>query len=163
MRKPLAAGCCALLLASTSLLAANVYRCTDENGNLTFTRQGCPADQAVRVQQVRNPTPGSGKAVPLAKPDTRRQGSSEPSVKPLTVVGEPDDGCGNRITGSVRRNAMISQQIRAGMSRDDIESIFGTPDTVTTRDGQVQYRYTRDKGNTRTISFDEHGCVRGKR
>lgn len=162
MNKLLAAGCCALLFDATPLLAANVYRCADGAGNLTFSQQGCPANQTAQIQEALNPTPSSGKAVPMAKPLAQRKRTKKEATRSLTVVGEQDDGCGNRITGNARRSAMISQQIRPGMTRADVESTFGAPDTVTSRNGQVQYRYS-GKGRTRTISFDEHGCVRGKR
>lgn len=161
MNKLLTASCCALLLITTPALGAPIYRCADEAGNLTFTRQGCPTDQTAQIQEALNPTPSSGKAVPLAKPRKAHK-AVEKETRQLTVVGKPDDGCGNRVTGSTRRNALISQQILPGMTRADIESTFGTPDTVTSRNGQMQYRYSSDKGRTRTVSFDEHGCVRGK-
>lgn len=163
MNKLLAASCCALFFNTTPALATSVYRCVDEAGRLTFSQQGCPVNQTAQIHEALNPTPSSGKAVPMAKPGAQRKLFKEEVIRPLTVVGEQDDGCGNRLTGSARRNAMISQQIRPGMTRADIESIFGTPDTVTSRNGQVQYRYSSNKGRTRTVSFDEHGCVRGKR
>ncbi|MFL9814890.1 DUF4124 domain-containing protein [Stutzerimonas sp. VN223-3] len=163
MNNLLTASCCALLLTATPTFAVNIYRCVDEAGHLTFTRQGCPTNQSGQLQEALNPTPSSGKAVPMAKPKPRRKISHAEPDRSLTVVGIQDDGCGNRVTGSARRHAMISQQALPGMTRADIESTFGTPDTVTGRNGQVQYRYIADKGRTRTVSFDEHGCVRGKR
>lgn len=162
MKTLFVAGCCALLFSTTPAVATSVYRCVDKAGKLTFTNQGCPANQTSEIQRARNPTPSSGKAVPLAQPSAQRKPYNDEANKPLTVVGEKDDGCGNRITGSFRRNAMIRQQIHPGMHRVDVESIFGTPDTVTNRNGQTQYRYSGDKGRTKTISFDEHGCVRGR-
>lgn len=99
----------------------------------------------------------------MAKPKRLRKIDSAENNTQLTVVGEQDDGCGNRITGSARRNAMINQQILPGMTRADIESSLGTPDTITNRNGQAQYRYSGDKGRTKTVTFDEYGCVRGKR
>lgn len=161
MNKLFTVGCCALVLITTPALGARIYRCADDAGNLTFTRQGCPTNQTAHIQEARNPTPSSGKAVPLAKP-RKAHGTVREEARQLTVVGTRDDGCGNRVTGSARRNALISQQILPGMTRSDIESTFGTPDSVTSRNGQVQYRYSNDKGRTRTVSFDEHGCVRGK-
>lgn len=161
MNKQLAATCCALLL-SAPVPAASIYRCIDENGHPTFTRQGCPPRQETEIRQVTNPTPGSGKAVPMAQP--RKPGhDSQRKEAPLTIVGEQDDGCGNRITGSARRNAMINRQSPAGMTRADVESTFGKPDSISSRNGQTQYRYKDNKGHSRSISFDEHGCVLGKR
>ena len=163
MNQLILGSCCALLLSTTPIFAASIYRCSDAAGNLTFTRQGCPADQTAQVQEAVNPTPGSGKAVPLAKPTARRKTRKQESTRSLTVVGTQDDGCGNRITGSVRRDALIKQQVLPGMTSAEIESTFGTPDSINSRNGQMQYRYSSDKGRTRTISFDEHGCVRGTR
>ena len=163
MNKLIAVSCCALLLSTAPTFAASIYRCSDAAGNLTFTRQGCPIDQTAQIQEAANPTPSSGKAVPLAKSKGRRKTSKKESARSLTVVGAQDDGCGNRITGSARRDALIKKQIHPGMTRTDIESTFGTPDTVATRNGQMQYRYSNAKGRTRTVTFDENGCVRGKR
>ncbi|MCQ4259071.1 DUF4124 domain-containing protein [Stutzerimonas stutzeri] len=162
MSKLIAGGFCALLLCATPTLAASIYRCSDADGNLTFTRQGCPINHASQIQEAANPTPGSGKAVPLAKPLKQRKDHADRSPRSLTVVGGQDDGCGNLITGSERRDALIKQQILPGMTRADIESAFGSPDTVTSRNGKVQYRYS-GKGRTRTVSFDQYGCVGGKR
>ncbi len=161
MNKILTASCCALLLITPPALGARIYRCVDEAGNFTFTRQGCPTNQTAEIQEARNPTPSSGKAVPLAKPRKSQKAARE-ETRQLTVVGKQDDGCGNRVTGSTRRNALISRHILSGMTRADIESTFGKPDTVTSRNGQMQYRYSNDKGRTRTVSFDEYGCVRSK-
>lgn len=163
MNKLFIASCCTLILATAPALAANIYRCVDETGNLTFTRQGCPTNQTTQIRTVRNLTPSSGKAIPLAKPRERRKTSKGEPSRELTVVAEQEDGCGNRVTGSARRNAIISQQVLPGMKRSDIDSAFGTPDAVTNRNGQTQYRYINDKARTRTINFDEYGCVRGKR
>lgn len=163
MNKLIAGSCCALLLWANPTLAGSIYRCSDADGNLTFTRHGCAANHAAQTQVIANPTPGSGKAVPLAKPIKRNKSPKDRSSRSLTVVGKQNDGCGNLITRSERRDAVIKQQILPGMTRADIESAFGTPDTVTSRNGKVQYRYSSEKGRTRTVSFDQNGCVGGKR
>tara|TARA_Y100000815_G_scaffold251662_1_gene255307 strand:- start:93 stop:584 length:492 start_codon:yes stop_codon:yes gene_type:complete len=163
MNKLIASSCCVLLLSSAPTSATSIYRCSDSAGNLTFTRQGCPIDHASQIQEAVNPTPSSGKAVPMAKAKKRRKTQKEEPTRGITVVGAHDDGCGNRITGSARRDALIKQQILPGMTRTDIDSTFGTPDTVASRNGRVQYRYSNDKGRTRTVTFDESGCVSGKR
>lgn len=161
MNKLIAGGCCALLFWTTSTIAASIYRCSDADGKLTFTQQGCPTDQAALVQEAANPTPGSGKAVPLAKPVKQRSRRDE-SSRSLTVVGTQDDGCGNLITGTAKREALIKQRVLPGMTRADVESTLGSPDSVTSRNGKVQYRYSSQKGKTRTVSFDQYGCVGGK-
>ncbi|WP_312934770.1 DUF4124 domain-containing protein, partial [Stutzerimonas nitrititolerans] len=47
---------CALLLASPTTHAASVYRCVDETGHVTFTRQGCAPSQTAQMQNAFNPT-----------------------------------------------------------------------------------------------------------
>lgn len=156
---------CAILLCPTPLLASTVFRCEDANGHITFTLQGCPSEQAQHLQDAYNPTPGSGKAVPLAKTSksSRSKNKEKDSASELVVVGEKQDGCGNRVTGSERREAVIKQQIRSGMTREDVESSLGTPDKISHQDDQTRYHYRDQQGNSRQVSFDEAGCVKGKR
>ncbi len=151
-----------LTLLPTHSDAASIYRCVDKAGQITLTRQGCPAGQEAQTTRVVNQTPGSGPAIPLAKPTPASKRQVSRGSRELTVVGEQDDGCGNRLTGRARRNALINQQIHAGMTRNDVESAFGKPDRIVNRNGQTQYRYVGREGRSRTVSFDEHGCVRGK-
>jgi hypothetical protein len=49
------------------------------------------------------------------------------------------------------------------MTRADVESILGKPDRVSSQNGQTRYRYRDRQGNSRSVSFDEAGCVKGKR
>lgn len=155
------AACCAILLCPLHTLGSTVYRCEDANGHVTFTRQGCPDSQQQSLQQAYNPTPGSGKAVPLAKP--QKTSRSKNTDKPeLAVIGIKQDGCGNQLTSSERRAAIIKQQIRTGMSRADVESSLGKPDKISEQNGQTRYAYQGKQGNKRNISFDEAGCVKGK-
>lgn len=155
MRTALALCCgCALLLPSPAQ-TASIYRCIDTSGHATFTRQGCPPQHQAEKQAIGNPTPGSGKPVPMAHPKAKERKKDTT----LTVVGTQDDGCGNRITGSTRRNAMINRQSPAGMTRADVESTFGKPERIGTRNGYTTYHYKDNKGHSRSIRFDESGCV----
>ncbi len=156
---------CALLLASPTTHAASVYRCVDETGHVTFTRQGCAPSQTAQMQNAFNPTPSSGKATRMAEPSsqqTKRQRKHADTGATLTVVGEQDDGCGNLLTQQARRKAIVEQQVRAGMTRADIESALGRPDAISSNNGQTRYRYSPQKGRSRSVSFDENGCVRAK-
>lgn len=162
MNKLIVGCCCVLAVWTAPTAATSIYRCSDANGNLTFTQQGCPLEQTGEVTASANPTPGSGEAIPLAQPVTRKKTRQDRSSREITVVGAKDDGCGNLITGSAKRDALIKKQVHPGMSRADVESAFGTPDAITSRNGKVQYRYSSRKGRTRTVTFDQHGCVGGK-
>lgn len=85
MNKLLIASSCALLLTATPTFAASVYRCTDETGNVSFTRQGCPPNHTALNQDVTNPTPSSNRVIPLARP--RERGTRKSAATELTVVG----------------------------------------------------------------------------
>ncbi len=95
----------------------------------------------------------------MATPPKKNNGNE----KKLTVVGSQQDGCGNLVIGSKRRTVMIRKQIRKGMPRRDVESMLGKPDKVTTHNGETRYHYSNAKGNKRQVTFDEAGCVKGKR
>ena len=149
-------------LNSAPAFSTTVFRCEDINGNLTFTRQGCPEHHTQSLQKAYNPTPGSSKPVPLAKPQkTSRKDKNSPH-KELTVIGVKQDGCGNLLSSSERRTAIIKQQIRPGMSQADVESSLGRPDKVSENNGQTRYVYGGKKGNKRNVVFDQAGCVKGK-
>ncbi|MES2820353.1 MAG: DUF4124 domain-containing protein [Pseudomonadota bacterium] len=158
-----AAFCATPLCLALELPAATVFRCEDSAGHITFTAQGCPNSHSQTLQNAHNPSPGSGKPVPLASPQrmqTRRAAKGNP---PLVVVGEQDDGCGNRLSGSARREAMIRQEVRPGMTLRDVESSLGKPDKISSQNGQIRYQYRSPEGRSRQVNFDENGCVKGKR
>ena len=161
--------CTSLLYASSHVLAASVYRCEDSSGHLTYTLQGCTGNQRLQVQSVDSPRPGNGKPVPLAKahkPSKQKHVRSKQAKTadhaPL-VVGEHQDGCGNQVTGSARRTAMINGRVRPGMPLKDVESALGKPDKINSQNGQMRYLYRDKHGNSQQVSFDENGCVRSKR
>ena len=153
---------CAILLCPLPTLGSSVFRCEDANGHITFTRQGCPVAHSQRLQDAFNPTPGSGKPVPLAKPRKATRENKQHADRELTVIGIKQDGCGNHLSGSERRAAIIKQQIRLGMNRSDVESSLGKPDKVIEQNGQTRYVYQGKKGSKRNVSFDEAGCVKSK-
>jgi hypothetical protein len=154
-----------LLLLSKPLAAASVYRCEDSNGRLTYTLQGCTTNQQVQMQNADNPTPGSGKPTPLAKAKKHKaqQRKKTSADKAVLVIGEHQDGCGNQVTGSARRTAMINGQVRSGMPLKDVISTLGKPDKISSQNGQMRYLYRDKNGNSKQVSFDENGCVRSKR
>ncbi len=158
--------CCTLLLLSvdTPLQAASVFRCEDSRGHITYTQQGCPADQQLDIQSADNLPPGADAPVTMAPGITSalKKARKSTPAKDLTIVAEQQDGCGNRVTGAQRRTAIIRQQIRAGMTREDVESALGKPDEKSTANGDTQYIYTTNDGTRRKINFDQNGCVKNK-
>jgi len=165
MLRLICAGICASLLHPiTNTHASTVFRCEDDKGHVTYTLHGCPEKTSQDLQEAYNPTPGKGKAVPLAK-SQKTQAKAKDKKKDdeqLVVVGTKQDGCGNKLTSSERRRAVIRQQIRGGLTQRDVESSLGEPDKVTSNDGQTRYHYAYDNGNKRQVTFDEYGCVKEK-
>ena len=151
----------ALLSPIADTSAASVFRCVSADGHVTFTRHGCPSDQQQHLQDARNHTPSNGKVIPLATPD-RRKATAPASPAELVIVGQQNDGCGNLLSCSEKRQAIIRKEIRAGLSRADVESSLGKPDRVTSSNGQQRYHYRekRKGGSSRQISFDAAGCVK---
>lgn len=165
MLRSICAGLCACLLyPTTHAQAATVQRCEDAQGHVTYTLHGCPENASLDLQEAYNPTPGKGKAVPLAKAQKTRAKSktNKKDETKLVVVGTKQDGCGNQLSSSDRRRAVIRKQVRSGMSQSDVKSTLGEPDRITSNDGQTRYHYDDEKGNKRQVNFDESGCVKAK-
>ncbi|RFQ20040.1 DUF4124 domain-containing protein [Pseudomonas sp. ATCC 13867] len=158
-----------ILLLLPTAEAAAVFRCTAADGSVLFSQYGCPGDRLQSNQEASNPTPGGDKPAPLAnpmptprtRPVAREKGQE--NDKAIVVVGEQQNGCGNRVTGSARRKAIIEGRIRSGMTRGDVESTLGRPDKVSQNNGTLRYHYKADRQHgVRTVTFDEDGCVAGK-
>ncbi|MDF3868135.1 outer membrane protein assembly factor BamE [Pseudomonas denitrificans (nom. rej.)] len=152
--------------------AASVFRCTAADGNVLFSQYGCPVERQQEIQEANNPTPGSSEPVPMAtpqesapqKPAARSRGQrKEAEREAVVVVGEQQNGCGNRVTGSARRKAIIEGRVKTGMTRSDVESALGRPDRTSQHNETLRYHYEADKKRgARTVTFDEDGCVMGK-
>ena len=146
----------ALIAAPLSAMAGSVHKCVDLHGHTTFTTLGCPPDHAMSLHQAHNPTPGSVAPAPMP-----RTHPAEVKNRTLVIVGERDDGCGNRLTALQRRQAIINQQTPAGMTRRDVESLLGKPDKIITRNAEQRYVYESKNGKSRQVQLDENGCVKG--
>ena len=146
-----------LAAAGASTEAAEVHRCLDDRGAISFTQHGCPEDTRASRQEARNAPPGGKERVPLAT-RTEQPIRQAPHPEALTVVGQADDGCGNQLAAQERRNAIVRQQVLPGMTRADVESTLGKPDRTSASNGRLRYHYDA-KGRRQTITFDTRGCV----
>ena len=159
---------CALLstlLCITPFSHANtIQRCEDATGNVTFTSLGCAAEQHSQAVDAFNAPPGSvAPALLPGKEAGRLQPRSRLANKEVVVVGQRDDGCGNRLSAEQRRTAIINQRTPPGMTKRDVESLLGRPDRVTQRNGEERYHYSLKNGRSNQVAFDQEGCVKGKR
>ncbi len=144
------------VITSNTAYSANIYRCTDSRGTVTFTQQGCPSDQQLEQQRVNNQTPGSVAHKPVVHKPNRQ-------ARSLTVVGLPQDRCGSALSAAEKRKAIVQNRILAGMTQADVESALGKPNSVTLNNNQQTYRYQNGKKQSRTVKFDQSGCVIGKK
>ncbi|MBP1147434.1 protein of unknown function [Pseudomonas congelans] len=152
----------ALLCLSATATASSIHRCEDASGNITFTTLGCPDGHSTSLQRAFNAPPGT--RIDLLLPgNTPAPAPRKPAAQTVVVVGARDDGCGNRLSAEQRRAAIINQRTPPGMTRRDVESLLGRPDKVTNRNGELHYVYNQKKGRSNQVTFDEHGCVKGKR
>ena len=152
---------CAVMVSAPAA-ASSVQRCEDSSGNITFTTLSCPADHTSETREVSSPLPGSvAPLLPQAQASPRV--SRDAADKEVVIVGQRDDGCGNRLTAEQRRQAIINLRTPPGMTRRDVESLLGRPDKVVNRNGELRYVYKEKKGRTNTVTFDAGGCVKGKR
>ncbi|MGY4532384.1 outer membrane protein assembly factor BamE (lipoprotein component of BamABCDE complex) [Pseudomonas sp. TE3786] len=165
MHPSLCATALVISLAPATLFATTVYRCEDHDGRVTFTHLGCPSDQQLQLQNADNPPPGgtaqeTGKAA--GKSRSTRPPKPDEEHQAVVGIGLRQDGCGNLLTASARRKAMIDKEVQAGMSRADVESMLGKPDSISSQNGKMRYNYVdkQDKGRKRSVSFDASGCVK---
>ncbi|MFJ7285609.1 cell envelope protein SmpA [Pseudomonas sp. NPDC099000] len=151
----------ALLCLSPRLQATTLHRCEAPDGRLTFTTLSCTDGESISLQEVRIFTPGNPVAL-MPEADARQTPTTKTRRKEPTVVGQPEDKCGNLMTAKERREAIINQRIVAGMTQQDVESALGKPDKISIRNSATSYRYDIKRGRSAHVEFDEKGCTKGK-
>ncbi|MDH4612705.1 DUF4124 domain-containing protein [Pseudomonas sp. BN102] len=148
------------------LHAASIYRCKDGEGHVSFNQHGCPADSQEELQRLKSLNLLGSQAnqreireeyLPIPNRE-RAEHSNE-----VVVVGEREAPCDQPITPQERRQAIIRKQVRAGMTRADVESALGKPERISSSNGRLRYHYQPQKGTRHQVDFDESGCVRSRR
>lgn len=159
---------CCLFAAGAN--AATVFKCVDEKGKVTFTSSAnCPSGHELQdIVSPHNAAPsGSGPATVMAKPDdpvsVKGSHQAAPSGQGYTVVGgsEPQAPCSTGLSDRDLRTAMVRKEIVPGMSRDQIESMYGKPNRDGAAQGGGSSTYWNDKYVDQTsVNYDRGGCVR---
>ena len=150
-----------LLCLPLIVRATTVHRCEAPDGRITFTTMGCAAGEHLSAHEVQAYSPGTAVALmPDANP--RATPGRTFTNRDMTVVGQPEDKCGNLISARERREAIINQRIVAGMSQQDVESALGKPDKINIRNSTTSYRYDTKRGRSANVEFDARGCTKGK-
>ncbi|QHF04348.1 outer membrane protein assembly factor BamE [Pseudomonas asturiensis] len=153
----------ALLFLPLITQANTVQRCEDTAGNVTFTTLSCPDGHSRQLQRAFNAPPGSTQGLMPPSKEINDPRRARAPNKEVVIVGQREDGCGNRLSADQRRQAIINQRTPPGMTRRDVESLLGRPDRVTNTNGELRYVYQQKKGRSHTVTFDQDGCVKGKR
>ncbi|MFJ4144385.1 cell envelope protein SmpA [Pseudomonas sp. NPDC089734] len=152
-----------LLCLPLYLEASTIQRCEDPTGKIMFTTLGCPEGHDSQRQDAFNTPPGSITPLLPAAEKRRKDKRSTSADSEIVVVGQHDDGCGNRLSPEQRRKAIINQRTPPGMTKRDVESLLGRPDKITNSNGVLRYTYALKNGRSNHVTFDENGCVKGKR
>ncbi|MED5611319.1 MULTISPECIES: DUF4124 domain-containing protein [unclassified Pseudomonas] len=169
-----------LLFCAAWAQADTIYKCVDAQGKVTFTKQACPNGGNAGVElNVENRRPsGSGEGAVMAQPalqappaDYAPAGAypAQPPANPapvggtrVTVVGGSEErpGCSTGLSERDLRTAMVRKEIVPGMSRKEIEDMFGTPSDQASAHGAGSSTYWNDKYlNFFSINYDANGCV----
>lgn len=171
-----------LLFCAAWAQADTIYKCVDGQGKVTFTKQACPnsANSAGVELNVENRRPsGSGDAAVMAQPaqvepsaeayvPAQAQAGQAPAQPApaggtrVTVVGGSDErpACSTGLSERDLRTAMVRKEIVPGMSRKEIESMFGNPSKQGSAYGAGASTYWNDKYvNFFSVNYDANGCV----
>lgn len=171
---------CLLAGAMPAAQAATVFKCVDAKGKVTFTQQNCPDNHALDdVISARNQAPsGSSAPTKMAEPVNRTQAQHYPSTQryaqqpaqqaiggtSVTVVGGSAERspCSTGLSDRDLRTAKVRGEIVPGMSRKDVESMYGTLNRDGHARGAGASTYWNDKYLDQTsVGYDSNGCVRG--
>lgn len=159
----------AVLAFSANAQAATVYKCVDASGKVTFTQHNCPeAAKLNDVVSAHNARPsGSGESAVMATPNRsapayRSSQSASVTSNGVTVVGgsRTKPQCDTGLNDRDLRTAKVRGEVVEGMSRKDVEGMYGKPN----RDGHAQGRgastYRRDRRLEVThVNYGQGGCV----
>lgn len=159
----------ATLLLSSQASAATIFKCVDEAGKVTFTKNAnCPRNTGLEdVVRAHNAAPsGSSAPVQMATPATPSYTAQLPEQAPrkgATVVGGSalQRGCDTGLSERDLRTAKVRGEIVPGMSRKDVESMYGKANRDGSSRGAGTTTYWNDKYvDVTSVNYDAGGCVR---
>lgn len=154
---------------SAEASAAAIFKCVDAHGKVTFTQnQNCPENSGLDdVVRAHNPTiSGSSVPVQMAPPAASAYSPAQRTQAPskgVAVVGgsAARPGCDTGLSDRDLRTAKVRGEIVPGMSRKDVESMYGQVNRNGSVRGAGGSTYWNDKNLDMThVSYDSSGCVR---
>lgn len=159
----------AALLLSSQAGAATIFKCVDEAGKVTFTKNAnCPRNSGLEdVVRAHNAAPsGSSAPVQMATPPapahTAQRPEQAPSKGPVVVGGSaPQRGCDTGLSERDLRTAKVRGEVVPGMSRKDVEGMYGPANRDGSARGAGTTTYWNDKYvDVTSVNYDAGGCVR---
>ncbi|WP_341304728.1 DUF4124 domain-containing protein [Pseudomonas sp. TMP25] len=154
--------------------AATMFKCVDAKGRVTFTQANCPDDHQLDdvVSAYNAPPSGSSEPVKMAAPRQQRQvnasgysnGQPSNSAPPnaVTVVGGTKERapCSTGLSDRDLRTAKLRGEVVPGMSRKDVEQMYGKPNGDGHARGAGSSTYFRDKYVAMTnVRYGQDGCA----
>jgi len=143
------------LHCQTAHTATQVYKCTASNGSVTFSDSGCPSDSHQATHDLESPM-----TIPALPKHTIEQTLSKQQRRStrVTVIGDEPKPCGV-FDSTERRTQLIRKQVKSGMSRAEVDSMFGKPLKQRSHNGIISATYRSAKNQQRSVRFNQHGCV----
>ncbi len=135
-----------------------IYKCVSTNGPIIFSDTTCPASTQQSTHKVLRPMLIPAPSKKVIEQATRKHPRQQNKTR-VTVIGDQSHLCGDH-DRQEQRTAMVRKQVKTGMSLSDIESMYGKPIKSSISNGVLTATYRSAKGQTRSVRFDEHGCVR---
>lgn len=163
----------ATLLAGNAY-AATMFKCVDAEGRVTFTQANCPDNHELDdVVSAHNAAPsGTSAPVQMAAPrqqiqkpaagysEQHRAGPTPPNS--VTVVGGSAKRapCSTGLSDRDLRTAKVRGEVVPGMSRKDVEDMYGKPNKDGHARGAGSSTYFRDKYVQVThVRYGQDGCA----
>ena len=130
-----------------------VYKCISSEGAVIFSDTACPENTQQSTHTILQPM-----LIPALPKQVTRRSPAQNKTR-VTVVGEQISPCGDS-DPQQRRTDMVRKQVKSGMSKAEVESMFGKPISSNINNGILTATYRSAKNQKRSVRFDEQGCVR---
>lgn len=157
MRKYLYRSSLTILCASltTFSFAAPIYKCTTAQGAVIFSDAACPSDAQRDIYPLNAPM-----TIPaLSQNSIQQRLTQQPRQQTrVTVISDDDSPCGT-FDPTERRTHLVRKQVTSGMSQAEVESMYGKPLSERRHNGTTHATYRSSRNQTRSVRFNEHGCV----
>ena len=145
-----------LLSLPMTLNAAGYYRCTDANGNTVFSQTSCGSEAEKQVTEESRSVRTEGQSQNVFDQLNNMQKiGAEPSKKKPRVSKEKDP-CAD-VRPLILRNARVGGDIMRCHTEHDVRSMFGEPDSTSTRstgNGSERVRWKYAFKDTSSIAID---------